>query len=218
MRQRSSGGRRERNSKAGGTERRDVARHTANRRALLVRAADLERIGGTVTGSSHAIGRARHAAPRRSASSWRSRTRKPAALVSVLASIGPSMRLKWWSHQDVVLIGDAADQREVDRAVVERSGGLLQGQVELADARVADDVRALHIEIERDVKRRHVRQAAERQQRAQRAKRRSSKSAPSRTDPVAVDASSSIARSARLEGNVADRQIETAAFAECRRQ
>ena len=67
--------------------------------------------------------------------------------------------------QEVALVGDGTDQGVLHAACAQFAARLLQHGVGLRDAGVADHRRAPQAEVERYVERRHVRQAAEREQR-----------------------------------------------------
>src|SRR6185369_17008232 len=65
----------------------------------------------------------------------------------------------------VALMRDAERERHVDSSTVELDARLLERGVDLADARITDEIRPLDVEIRRHMKRRHVRQTAKREQR-----------------------------------------------------
>ena len=69
------------------------------------------------------------------------------------------------AHQEVVLVRHRADKRQVNGAPAQLADRALQGQVELANPGIGDEVRALDTEIHRDVKDRHIWKTSEGQPR-----------------------------------------------------
>lgn len=115
--------------------------------------------------------------------------------------------------QEVPLVGDAEEQGGVDEAPVEGGGGLLEGEVELARARVDDGVGALHVEVGGDVEGGHVGEAAEGEERVRAVEPFLSEEARREVAPGVEGGGEDRRDVGGLEGDVPDGQVEAEALA-----